>query len=140
MQAAGVAITGAAFGFCLSRIGFSSWDEVYAMFRFENLRLLLTFASAVALLFAAWIAVARLSATPPKWIPRRIHQGTIAGGIAFGVGWALTGACPGIVLVQLGEGQLAAGITLLGLFGGNWLYSLVHERYFHWTTTSCIDE
>ena len=47
-------------------------------------------------------------------------------------GWALTGACPSITMVQLGEGQLAAVWTLGGVFVGNWLYSVVHQRYFRW--------
>jgi hypothetical protein len=42
--------------------------------------------------------------------------------------------------VQLGEGKLLAGITVLGIFAGNWLYSLAHERFFRWTTSSCVDD
>lgn len=125
------------FGFALSRIGFSSWDQVHRMFTFADLRLTLTFASAVAFLAVAWIVIART--TGASWAPRRLHPGTIAGGALFGVGWALTGACPSIALVQLGEGQLGAVLTLVGIFAGNWLYSVVHERYFRWSAASCVD-
>ncbi len=58
----------------------------------------------------------------------------------FGAGWALSGACPSIALVQLGEGQLAAAFTLAGIFTGNWLYAVARERYLHWDTGSCVDE
>ncbi|MGD8567451.1 MAG: YeeE/YedE thiosulfate transporter family protein [Gammaproteobacteria bacterium] len=43
------------------------------------------------------------------------HAGTVPGSIMFGVGWAITGACPSVALVQLGEGQFAAAFTLLGI-------------------------
>lgn len=133
----GVGVTGVIFGFALSRIGFSSWDEVHRMFTFSDLRLFLTFCSAVALLAVAWIVIARL--TGASWSPRNLHPGTLIGGALFGTGWALSGACPSIAVVQLGEGQLGAGFTLIGIFAGNWLYSVVHERYFRWSAASCVD-
>ncbi len=133
----GTAITGLVFGISLSRIGFTSWDEVHAMFTFVSYRLLLAFCLAVGLLAVSWVVVRRVS--NPQWNPQRIHPGTIAGGILFGMGWAISGACPGIALVQLGEGQLGALLTLVGILVGNWIYSLVHERYFRWTAESCLD-
>jgi len=133
----GVAVTGVVFGFSLSRIGFSSWDEVHRMFTFADLRLLFTFMSAVVFLTLAWIAIARL--TGATWAPRNLHPGTLAGGALFGIGWALSGACPSIAMVQLGEGQLGAGLTLIGIVAGNWLYSVVHERWFRWSAASCVD-
>jgi len=132
-----VGVIGVLFGFALSRIGFTSWDEVHRMFTFGDLRLLLTFAFAVGLLAVSWVVIARL--TGASWSPRRMHPGTLIGGALFGIGWALSGACPSIALVQLGEGQLGAGLTLVGILAGNWLYSVVHERYFRWTAASCVD-
>src|SRR5690606_37949537 len=125
-------LMGALFGFALSRIGFSSWDEVHRMFTFESLRLLLAFMVGVCVLAFAWPLVRRYSTTPPRWSPRPVHPGSLAGGLLFGVGWALSGACPSIALVHLGEGQAAALFTLGGIFVGNWLYSWVHERFFRW--------
>jgi len=134
------AALGIALGFALSRIGFSSWDEVYRMFTFESPRMLLAFIVGVGVLMLAWPLVRRFSATPPRWSPRPIHRGTLLGGLMFGVGWALSGACPSIALVQLGEGQAAALFTLAGIFIGNWLYSWAHERYFRWSAGSCVDD
>ncbi len=130
-------IVGVAFGFVLSRMGFASWDEVNAMFSFRDPRLLLSFGVAVGALAVAWAVIARLSR--PRWAPRSIHRGTLAGGALFGVGWALSGACPSIALVQLGEGQIGALITLAGIFAGNWIYAIVHARYFRWVVRSCAD-
>jgi uncharacterized membrane protein YedE/YeeE len=130
-------LAGVALGFCLSRIGFSSWDEVHRMFVFQDLRLLFTFAGAVAILALAWPLAAR--AGDARWVTRTIHKGTLAGGAIFGVGWAVGGACPGIALVQVGEGQLGALWTVAGIFLGNFVYSVVHERWFRWSVGSCVD-
>ncbi len=139
-HALGTAMTGLVLGFVLSRIGFTSWDEVHRMFTFESFRMLMAFALGVFLLAVGWWLVRRLSPIPPRWSPRPIHKGTAVGGVVFGVGWALSGACPSIALVQLGEGQWAALFTIAGMIAGNWLYSVVHERYFRWTAGSCLDE
>ncbi|MDD9936403.1 MAG: YeeE/YedE thiosulfate transporter family protein [Myxococcales bacterium] len=131
---------GLAMGVTLSRIGFSSWDEVHAMFTFASLRMFLAFCGAVAVLAIAWPLIARAFPTRTQFRRRPIHPGTLAGGVIFGAGWALSGACPSIAMVQLGEGQLAAGWTLLGIFAGNWLYSAVHVRFFKWDAGSCLDD
>ena len=131
---------GAVLGFTLSRIGFSSWDEVHAMFVFKSLRMFLAFALAVVVLFFAFRAIASAAPRRAHFRARPIHRGTLVGSLLFGAGWALGGACPGIALVQLGEGQLAAGYTLLGMFAGNWLYGAVHARYLRWDTASCLNE
>src|SRR6185503_13436334 len=109
-------------------IGFSSWDEVHAMFVFTSLRMFLAFALAVVVLFFAFRAIAARWPARAHFRARPIHRGTLIGSLLFGAGWALGGACPGIALVQLGEGQLAAGYTLLGMLAGNWLYGAVHAR------------
>lgn len=128
---------GLLMGFCLSRIGFASWDEVHAMFTFSSLRLILAFLTGVLVLLPTWPLIHRL--TGASWSKRRIHRGTLIGGVLFGFGWALSGACPSIALVQLGEGQLGALLTLAGIFLGNLTYSVVHDRYFRWSTQSCAD-
>lgn len=124
-------------GFSLSRIGFADWDEVHAMFTFESLRLVLAFLTGVALLLPAWRLIHRV--TGATWSARHIHRGTLAGGALFGLGWALSGACPSIALVQVGEGQLGALLTLAGIFLGNLGYSVVHDRFFRWSTSGCAD-
>jgi uncharacterized membrane protein YedE/YeeE len=131
-------LIGFGLGFSLSRIGFSSWDEVHRMFVFADLRMLLTFMVAVALLLGAWrVIAARTGAT---WSPRRLHRGVIPGSLLFGAGWALAGACPAIALVQLGEGQLGGLATLVGILCGNALYPLAHRRWFGWAAASCRDD
>ena len=133
----GTLLIGFALGVALSRIGFSSWDEVHNMFTFTDLRMTLVFGLGVLLLAPLWPLIGRWQGV--RWPKRGIHKGTLAGGVLFGAGWALSGACPTIALVQLGEGQLAAVLTLVGLLAGNWVYGVVHARFFRWDTGSCLD-
>lgn len=128
---------GAAFGFALHRAGFADWAEVHRMFTFADLRLLLGFMSAVAGLAIAWRVIGRLSR--PAWQPRPFHPGVIPGGLLFGVGWALCGVCPGAVWVQLGAGRLIGLATLAGVVAGNYLYPLVHARFFRFSPGTCAD-
>ena len=119
-------LMGILLGFSLSRIGFSSWDEVHRMFTFADLRLFLTFALGVTLLGLAFFVVRKTS--KPNWPSRPMVRGTIVGGVIFGVGWALSGACPGVALVQIGEGNLYGLIALAGMLAGNWLYAARFEK------------
>ena len=62
---------------------------------------------------------------------KTFHTGQIFGGLMFGVGWVLTGACPGPLFAQLGAGYGAVGVTLISAIAGTWLYGLVRERLPH---------
>lgn len=134
---AALGVVGLVLGFALSRIGFASWDEVHAMFTFADLRLFLTFITGVLTLGVAWWLVGRAQVLRAS--ARPIHPGTLPGGILFGVGWALCGACPAIALVQLGEGQVGGVVTLAGILTGNFLYAVVHERFFRWSPGACLE-
>ena len=94
--------------------GFSNFSEVHSMFIFSDFRLLFGFAGAVGI---SMIGFALLRQSMPK-NNRKITKSTVSGGAMFGVGWAITGACPTIALVQVGQGQLAAIFTIVGIFIG----------------------
>jgi hypothetical protein len=134
---------GLALGFVISAAGFSDWGEVHRMFSLGlfaegptagNLRLLLAFAGAVAVSMTGFWLLARRDQIPVK----PIRTGTISGALAFGAGWAITGACPAAALVQVGEGKLAALATLCGILGGAWIHEKARRR-FHWSRHSCVD-
>jgi len=127
------AVFGLLLGFSLSHIGFGDFGEVHRMFTFADLRLVLTFGGAVALCAAGFALLAR------RWrfVSRPAQAASAVGGVVFGLGWALSGACPGIVLVQLGEGRMMAGLTLGGIFAGTWLFGLAQRRFGIGVTESC---
>ncbi len=129
------ALPGLLLGFVLHFVGFTNFDEVHRMFLLVDLRLILTFAVAVAVTSLGLHAVRKQERS--RLSRGRMHPGIIPGAALFGIGWALTGACPGVVFAQLGEGQLLALVSLAGVLAGNAIYGYVHRRYFVWDTGSC---
>lgn len=127
------ALMGLLMGLTLSFVGFTNFDEVHKMFLLSDLRMLFTFAGAVV--FATIFFRYFVEGMPPS--RKLMHPGIIPGAFLFGTGWAVTGSCPSIALVQLGEGQLVAGFTVLGILLGVWIYRPIHRRFFRWDSGSC---
>lgn len=123
---------GFAFGATLSAVGFSDYGEIHRMFTFTEWRLLLAFAGAVLLAGIGF----RLHCPPGSMPARPLRSGTVVGGLLFGLGWALCGGCPGAVLVMVGEGKLAALLTLAGIVVGARLGQRV-KGALRWDTGSC---
>ena len=127
------ALLGMLMGIALSYIGFSNYSELHKMFLFADLRMLFTFAGAVLIAFVVFNFF--MKGLPQTKKP--LHPGIIPGSVLFGAGWAISGSCPSIALVQLGEGQLAALFTILGILFGVWFYRQVHRKFFRWDSGSC---
>jgi uncharacterized membrane protein YedE/YeeE len=126
-------LVGGLLGAVLTKIGYADYDELHRMFIFSDLRMLYSFAGAVGILI---ILFPLLRKRIPK--EHKIFQpGTIPGSMLFGFGWAISGACPGLVFVQLGHGALPAVFTMLGITFGVWLYRKAHARFFGWDTGTC---
>jgi len=126
-------VLGVAFGVVLSRVGFGDYGELHNMFILNDLRLLYAFSGAVGLSMLAFFVLR--NRIPPQ--QRLFQPGTLPGSMLLGFGWAVSGACPSIVLVQLGQGSLGALFTLFGMLCGIWLYRKIHARFFGWDTGSC---
>ena len=118
-------VLGTAFGLTLSRSGAADFEFVRGMFLFTNLQLYGIIGVAVA-----------VTAPGLWWLKRQghtlaskpVHRGNLVGGALFGVGWALTGMCPGPIFVNLGEGKLYALPVLAGALVGTWLYGKTRAK------------
>jgi hypothetical protein len=123
---------GTAFGFALSRSGATDYGFIQEMFLFESFQLYGIIGSAVAIAAPALFLLRRYGKTatgePLEWKPKPFHRGTIAGGLLFGVGWSITGMCPGPILVNLGEGKLYAIAVLLGMLAGVSSFAALYDR------------
>ena len=128
-------LLGLLMGIMLSAIGFADYDELFNMFTFTNTRMLFAFASGVGIAAAVFV-ILRVSKVI-QLEKKLYHPGTVMGSILFGYGWVMCGACPGIALIQLGQGKLPALVTLIGIFIGVRTYRFLHERYFQWDTGTC---
>ena len=124
---------GALLGFSLSRIGFTNYDELHKMFVFADMRMFFVFCGGVTLSAVGFFLLRRARPLPP----RTIHRGTIIGGVIFGLGWAIAGACPGVAFAQIGEGKLWALVTLAGIAAGTLGYRAFHRRFMRFDQGSC---
>ena len=121
---------GVAFGFLMSRAGATTYDFYAQLFLFENLQLLWVIAGAVVTGVAGVqilkLANARMAicGAEMNFDPKPMQKGLIIGALMFGVGWGLTGTCPGSAPAMLGEGKLIVLPALLGILAGTYLYGL----------------
>lgn len=124
-------ITGLALGFVVANIGFGDFGELNRMFTFQQLRMFLSFAGAVAIIVLVF-AVLRV-----RRAGGRIHAGVVPGAVLFGAGWAISGGCPAIPIVQVASGYLPALITIAGIVVGTLLSGWANRRVFHLDRGSC---
>jgi uncharacterized protein len=119
-------VIGACFGIALFRTGAADFDAMDRMFLFEDCHLFaLAAMTTAASAFGIWLLLRSPVATGVRVRQRGVHRGSVVGAILFGLGWGLSGSCPGTVLAQLGSGHVIALATLGGVLAGNWLF----ERY-----------
>ena len=127
------AFFGIAMGITLSLGGFSDFEQIHNLFLLKNIPLLLVFAGAISLCMLGFVTLCRNQNIPKK----TYNSGTIPGSIMFGVGWAMTGACPSIALVQLGEGKISALLTIFGISTGVWIYRAIAAPSFQLDSGVC---
>lgn len=127
---------GLILGVALARVGLSNYGELHKMFVLRSPPLFLMFGGAVGIAAAGFFVFSRHQKLPE----RKIHPGTIPGGVLFGLGAVLAGGCPSIALVQLGEGYVYAPFSVAGIALGVWLYPKVHARFFRWSRGACDED
>ncbi|MFR9789808.1 YeeE/YedE thiosulfate transporter family protein [Streptomyces sp. MB22_4] len=124
-------ITGLLLGYTVSNIGFGDYAQLNRMFTFQDPRMLLSFAGAVVVIVCAF-ALLRVRRTP-----ERIHAGVVPGAVLFGTGWAISGGCPAIPIIQVAGGYLPALVTIAGVVVGMRLCRWVSTRYLNLDRGSC---
>ena len=130
-------VLGIFFGILMTKSEAISWYRIQEMFRFESFHMYGIIGTAVVLGLIG-VALAKhfklksyagesLRLNPKDLsIPRYLLGGTI-----FGLGWALTGACPGPLFTLLGQGILAIGIIILSATLGTYVYGAVRDKLPH---------
>ena len=132
METIGFIVLGTLFGLVLSRSGASDYDFIQQMFLFESEQLYGIIAVAVAVTAPGlwWL---QRRGTTLRGEPLRIrtkprHRGNLVGGILFGIGWSMTGMCPGPIVVNIGEGKLYAIAAFVGALAGAWAFGAAYPR------------
>ena len=131
-------LLGTAFGFVLVEAEVVSWFRIQEMFRFEAFHMYGIIGTAVATAAVSLLAIKRLDlrgadGTPLGFPPKALGTGVryIAGGTMFGLGWALTGACPGPLVALVGAGRPVMLVAILSALAGTWTYGLLRQRLPH---------
>jgi hypothetical protein len=114
---------GIAFGFLFASAGLNQYDVIHAMLLLENFEPFLIMASAMATaLPVLWVLERRKWTTliggPLKLRRWPIGREHVVGGVIFGTGWAITGACPGSASTTLGAGSLPGIALIVGMVAG----------------------
>jgi hypothetical protein len=126
------------FGITLTRSEVLSWFRIQEMFRFQSPRMYEIIASAVVTAAASVAVIKRLHlkdvsgepiAIPPKTLGHGVRY--VVGGTIFGLGWALTGACPGPLFALVGNGVTVMIVAVACALAGTWLYGLLRPRLPH---------
>jgi uncharacterized protein len=121
-------VIGVVFGFTLCFSGMSNPAVIREALLFERAYLFLMFASAVLVAVAGLHILRRvqsravLTGAPIRWTPERPRRAHIKGSVLFGIGWGVSGACPGPVLTQIGAGVPWAVFIFFGVVAGVWLF------------------
>ena len=125
-------VLGTAFGWVLSRSGAADYDYVQRMFLFESFQLYGIIGTAVILTAPSlWLLKRRgrtLTGEPLQIDLKPGHRGNIYGGILVGIGWSITGMCPGPILVNIGEGKVYALAALAGTLIGASAFGTLYPR------------
>jgi len=136
MQNLKTLLIGVYFGIVLIKSEVVSWFRIQKMFRFEEAHMYLIMCSAIAVGALSVFLIKKLQVKTVggeniQIKEKKFQKGVIIGGILFGLGWAITGACPGPIYAQIGSGEFLALLTFGGAFAGAYLYAYLHPRLPH---------
>lgn len=129
-------LAGIWFGFVLTKSEAISWFRIQEMFRFQGFHMYGLMGSAVLVGMLSVQLLKRaeartFSGDPIALEPKQFHWGNVIGGTLFGLGWALTGACPGPLYALVGAGVPVMAVGLFAAIAGTWVYGLVRDRLPH---------
>ncbi len=121
-------LLGAVFGLLLSLAGATTFDFYAKLFLFKDPQLAQVIASAVLVsavgiwLIRRFRVQALMTGEPIQFESKPMQKHLVLGSLLFGMGWGLTGSCPGSAPAMLGEGKLIILPVLMGVLAGTWLY------------------
>lgn len=130
------AFVGLLFGIVFVKAEIISWYRIQEMFRLQSFHMYGIIGSAIVVGMLSIFLIKRFNIKTFKgetivFSPKKFDKGKIYGGLLFGFGWAITGACPGPLYAQIGIGFTVVTVTLLSAIGGAWVYGYFREKLPH---------
>ena len=130
------AFMGILFGIVFVKAEIVSWFRIQEMFRFESFHMYGVIGTAVVVGVISVFSIKKfnlktLDGEKVVITPKTFNKGQIIGGLLFGLGWAITGACPGPLFAQIGSGFTVVIITFLSALAGTWCYGYFKDKLPH---------
>ncbi len=130
------AFMGILFGIVFVKAEIVSWFRIQEMFRFESFHMYGVIGTAVVVGVISVFIIKKYNLKTKDGehvvlTPKTFNKGQIIGGLIFGLGWAITGACPGPLFAQIGSGFTVVIITFLSALAGTWVYGYFKEKLPH---------
>lgn len=127
---------GILFGIILVKAEVISWFRIQEMFRLQSFHMYGVIGSAIAVGMLSIFLIKKfriktIDGEPITFANKKFNKGQIIGGLIFGLGWAMTGACPGPMFAQIGTGALVVMVVVLSAIAGTWVYGYFRERLPH---------
>ena len=130
------AVAGVLFGILLVKSEVISWFRIQEMFRLKSFHMYGVIGSAVAIgMLSVWLIkkfkLKTIYGEPIVLPDKKFSKGQVYGGLLFGAGWALTGACPGPLFALIGSGATVILATLASAIAGTWVYGWMRDKLPH---------
>ena len=126
-------VVGIFFGIVFVKAEIISWFRIQEMFQLTSFHMYGVIGTAVVVGMISVFLIKKFniktfSGEAITFEDKKFNKGQIIGGLIFGVGWAITGACPGPLFAQIGSGFGVVTITLLSAIAGTWVYGKVSHK------------
>ena len=129
-------IVGILFGIIFVKAEILSWFRIHEMFRLQSFFMYGIIATAIIVAMLSVFIIKKFniktfSGNDIVFEEKESNKGQIYGGLIFGIGWAITGSCPGPLYAQIGTGFLVVGIVYLSAVFGTWCYGYFKSKLPH---------
>ena len=127
---------GILFGIVFVKAEIISWFRIQEMFRLQSFHMFGVIGTAVVVgMISVWLIkrfnIKTIHGEPIHFHPKEFNKGQVIGGLIFGFGWAMTGACPGPLFALIGNGATVIIVTLFSAIAGTWVYGYFREKLPH---------
>lgn len=126
-------VAGIVFGIFLVKAEVISWFRIQEMFRLQSFHMYGVIGTAVvvgaiSVFLIKKLKIKTIHGEGIDFQDKKFNKGQVIGGVIFGLGWAITGACPGPLFAQLGTGATVIAVTILSAIAGTWVYGKFRDK------------
>ncbi|GGF17180.1 DUF6691 family protein [Echinicola rosea] len=126
-------LVGMFFGIVLVKAEVISWFRIQEMFRLQSFHMYGVIGAAIAVGMLSIFLIKKFNiktVSGEKVVikDKEFRKGQVIGGFIFGLGWAVTGACPGPIFAQIGIGYTVVIVTFISALLGTWVYGRLADK------------